>query len=449
VKSFRGDRSLRHPLALAVLVAATAGAPGCALLEVKAQRQSFHGLARIRGEAVLSPPAESPIVVVLTRASEASGEAGSAKGESPGRVVDHYRLEEAGAFAFLVSPGEFRLAAFADSNHNRVHDPGEPVLPEQTPFRVGAGERRDSLALVIPGESLARSADVLPAIKSRTEDGQEDFSLGRFTVQGEVVALDDPRFGAASGKLGMWRFADFLFEIGPGIYFLEEHDPDRIPVLFVHGISGYPQSFSALIAGLDRDRFQPWFYFYPSGIHLDQIASHLTETLIAVRSQTGFDELAVVAHSMGGLVARAAILQHATRARGGEIRVFVALSTPWGGSEAAERIDRAPRSYMVDSWLDMRPNSDFLRSLFYQDPDRAHARRLPEPVEFHMLFGFARRTRSFGPSGDGVLSLASMARDEAVSEARSILPLDSDHVGILHHPRASGRLAAILEEAFR
>jgi pimeloyl-ACP methyl ester carboxylesterase len=416
------------------MLAAAAGATGCALLEVKAQRQALHGLARIRGEARLEPPAESPIVVLLM-------------GESPGRVVDHYRLEEAGAFAFLVSPGEFRLAAFVDSNRNRVHDPGEPVLPEQAPFRVGAGERLGDLALVIPAGSRAGPAAMLPAIESRTEDGQENFSLGRFTVQGEVVALEDPRFGAASGKLGMWRFADFLFEIGPGIYFLEEYDPDRIPVLFVHGINGYPQSFSTLIAGLDRERFQAWFYFYPSGVHLNQIASHLTETLIAVRSRTGFGELAVVAHSMGGLVSRAAILQHASRARAGEVRVFVALSTPWGGSEAAERIERAPRSYMVDSWLDMRPNSEFLRSLFYQDVDRA--RRLPEPVEFHMLLGFARRTRTFGPSGDGVLSLASMARSEAVSEARSILPLDADHVGILDHPQSSSRLVAILDEAFR
>jgi pimeloyl-ACP methyl ester carboxylesterase len=246
----------------------------------------------------------------------------------------------------------------------------------------------------------------------------------------------------------MWRFADFLFEVGPGIYFLEEYDPDRIPVLFVHGIKGYPQEFSTLIQNLDRRRFQAWFYFYPSGIHLDLIASHLTETLIMTRDRTGFDEVAVVAHSMGGLVSRAAILQYAARTGRRDVRLFVALSSPWGGSEPAERVDRAPRQIMVDSWFDMRPSSDFLKSLFYQPSDPSQARGLPEHVAFHMLFGFKRRARSLGPSGDGVLSLASMARSEAVSEARSILPVDCDHVGILHHPQVSSRMAAILEEAF-
>jgi pimeloyl-ACP methyl ester carboxylesterase len=424
--------------ALGCLIAVAAGLTGCVLLDVKSQRQALHRLARIRGEARIEPPSQSPIVVLLTRASDSSAE----------RVIDHYLLEEAGAFVFLVSPGSFQLAAFADSNQNGAYDPGEPALSEQAPFQLGPGETLGQLELVIPRDSRLRDPSAIPAIQSRTPSGQESFSLGRFTVQGDVVALDEPRFGAASGKLGMWRFADFLFEVGPGIYFLEEYDPDRIPVLFVHGIKGYPQEFSTLIQGLDRRRFQAWFYFYPSGIHLDLIANHLTETLVRIRDQTGFDEIALVAHSMGGLVSRAAVLRYSARAARREVRLFVALSSPWGGSEPAEKIDRAPREIMVDSWFDMRPSSDFLKSLFYQPSDPARARALPEHVAFHMLFGFKRRTRSFGPSGDGVLSLASMARSEAVAEARSVLPVDCDHVGILHHPQASSRLAAVLDEVF-
>jgi pimeloyl-ACP methyl ester carboxylesterase len=438
---------LRLTLALACLLAAWSGLPGCALLEVKAQREAFHRLARIRGEARIEPPAETPIVVVLIRT------AGSSDAVDPDdpetgveELLDHYRLEQAGVFAFLVSPGSFRIGAFADSNDNLIHDPGEPIRLERTPLQVGAGEALDDVELVIPADSRLEEAHAIPAIQSRTPSGQQDFSLGRFTARGDIVALDDPRFGASSGNLGMWRFADFLYEVGPGIYFLEEHDTDRIPVLFVHGIKGYPQQFSTLVAALDPERFEAWFYFYPSGVHLEQIATHLATTLISLRALTGFDELAVVAHSMGGLVARAGILQYLERTRRDDIRVFVALSTPWGGSEAAARVERGPRQYMVDSWLDMGPNSVFLRSLFYEPS--SGARRLPEDVAFHMLFGFARRSRSFGPSGDGVLSLASMARSEAVSEAKSILPIDSDHVGILHHHAASSRVAAILDEAF-
>lgn len=97
-------------LALACLLAISAGLPGCALLDVKAQRQAFHRLARIRGEARIEPPAESPIVVVLTRAPGAPGEVDPETGQTLGPIIDHYRLEAAGAFAFLVSPGSFRIS---------------------------------------------------------------------------------------------------------------------------------------------------------------------------------------------------------------------------------------------------------------------------------------------------------------------------------------------------
>ena len=43
-------------------------------------------------------------------------------------------------------------------------------------------------------------------------------------------------------------------------------------MLFVHGAEGYPQQFAKLIEGLDRTRFQPWFFFYPSGARLEAVA---------------------------------------------------------------------------------------------------------------------------------------------------------------------------------
>jgi pimeloyl-ACP methyl ester carboxylesterase len=441
------ERSVFRPgllLALAGPIALLVAAPGCALLGVRSQQQAIARLARIRGEVHVEPPTESPIVVVLTRASRPGGT------EEPGaHIVDHYRLAGAGVFTFVVTPGSFRIGAFADPNQNLVYDPGEPVMTEQRSLDVQPGEALDDLTLVVPRESRIEARYDISAIQSRTPSDQQNFSLRRFTVRGEVVSLDDPRFGAAAGKLGMWRFADFLFEVGPGIYFLAAYDPERIPVLFVHGIGGHPQAFAPLIAALDRERFQPWFYFYPSGIHLDELAHHLSDTLASLQTETGFEELAVVAHSMGGLVARASILESFARTGRRDVRAFVALSTPWGGSEGAAMVDRAPRGLVVDSWLDMRPGSAFLTDLFHEPSGAPTARTLPDHVAFHMLFGFARHARSFGPSGDGVLSLASMARSEAVSEARSVLPIDCDHAGILRHPEASSRLTAILDEVFR
>ena len=420
---------------------------GCALLGVREQREALQNFARIRGQVRLDVPSDTPIVVVLGRAS-ADNAVDPETGRRTGNIIDHFPLEHAGTFAFAVTPGTFRLAAFADENHNLSYDPGEPALVNQPDFTLGPGEVRDDIELVIHHDfSLDRRYDIL-AMQARTPKDQENFSLGRFTVRGQVVDLDDPKFGEANGELGMWKFVDFLFDVGPGVYFLEKYDPNKIPVLFVHGISGYPQQFETLIDHLDRKRFQPWFYFYPSGIHLDAIANHLNDVVSGLQMQYGFDELAVVAHSMGGLVSRAFILKYQETTGRSDIQLFVAISSPWGGSEAAANVKDAPENLIVYSWLDMNPTSDFLTGLFYQPPDYTQPRLLPKQVPFHMVFGFKRKEDSFGPSGDTVLTVKSETRIEAVEAAKSILPLDYTHVGILKADETVKRLNHILDDRF-
>jgi pimeloyl-ACP methyl ester carboxylesterase len=426
---------------LALVVSLVLMASGCALLGVSEQRETVEEFARIRGSVRLIEQSESPIVVVLLRKTGADP-------SEPVMVDDHFGLERPGNFAFVVSPGVFRLAAFEDRNANLSYDPGEPALHGQAFFEMGPGEIRDDIELVVPAD---QSLDVhldLRSLEARIPRDQHHFSLGRFTVRGEVVDLDDERFGPKSGSMGMWRFADFVFELGPGVYFLEEYDPKKIPILFVHGISGYPQEFSTLIEKLDRDHFQPWFYFYPSGMHLDGIASHAAETVAELQILHGFTEMAVVAHSMGGLVSRSFILKHWQQTKRADIGVFVAISSPWGGSESAANVQEAPEGLVVYSWLDMSPDSDFLKGLFYAPPDYQRVRGLPPHTDFHMLFGYKRPEHSFGPSGDGVLTVKSETRLEAIEAARSILPLDYTHVGILHSGEAVSRLNTILGNAF-
>ncbi len=249
----------------------------------------------------------------------------------------------------------------------------------------------------------------------------------------------------------------FAFGVAPGTYrlaaFIDEnrdgnYDPKRIPVLFVHGMNGYPQQFSTLIAALDRTRFQPWFYFYPSGVHLDGVAEHLTDTISKLRLEHGFEALAVVAHSMGGLVSRSFIQRYEAQGPRHQIELFVSISTPWGGSESATGIENAPERLMVFSWLDMRPGSDFLEQLFYEPGAPLRARPLPPQTHFHMIIGFRRPGRSSGPSSDGVVSVRSQARPEAVDAARSILPLDFDHIEILRSEAVAKRLGTLLSRRF-
>jgi pimeloyl-ACP methyl ester carboxylesterase len=346
----------------------------------------------------------------------------------------------------VTEPGTFSLAAFLDRNHDLNYDPGEPgvSLFRSLQFTLATGESREGIEITIDADSrIAVDGPVdITALRARSAKEQIGASLGQLTVLGEVADLRDPKFGAESGKMGMWRPLDFAFEIGAGIYFAEPYDRDRIPVLF-----GHPGEFAYFLERLDRTRFQPWFYFYPSGAELGRIVEHLEQTVATLQARHRVDRIFVVAHSMGGLVSRGLILEHAAADSDRLFPVFVSLSTPWGGDEAAAvGVERAPA--VVPSWRDMAPGSPFLRGLFYDDPDTQHQRReLPKQLDHYLLFGFRRDASAPGESSDGVVAVVRQLHPEAQADAHSIRGFDATHTGILRLPEASDELNRILAVA--
>jgi pimeloyl-ACP methyl ester carboxylesterase len=204
------------------------------------------------------------------------------------------------------------------------------------------------------------------------------------------------------------------------------------PVLFVHGIAGTPRDYRG-IAALDRERFQPWVFYYPG-------ASEARDAFDAtfVPAVHGFERAVVVAHSMGGLVTR-------------ELCCGTTKTTARRASKRTSRFPhpaawRSPAMpsilpVIVHSWSGLAPGSDFLDGLFYADPEtRKDRRRLPPHTAYHMLFGF------HGSSNDGVVALSSQLRPEAQEEARSERGFDETHMGILSSPAALARLNEILAE---
>ncbi len=248
---------------------------------------------------------------------------------------------------------------------------------------------------------------------------------------------------------GLWAPFDFVLNFHPGVYFLQSYDPDKVPVLFVHGISGTPLNFRFLIERLDANKFQPWVYYYPSGGSLSLIAGHLSQTMEKLRLRYGFKRFFVVAHSMGGLVARGFILRHMDSGQRSEIPLFVTIATPWGGHKSAELgVKYAPA--VVRSWYDMAPDSRFLREIFYKDPDTLEKRRsLPQSITHHLIFGFNRNSRSFGASDDQVVTVASELRFEAQREAYRVYGFDLSHNGILAAPEVATLVNEILAGASR
>jgi pimeloyl-ACP methyl ester carboxylesterase len=358
-------------------------------------------------------------------------------------LVDHVALQRPGSWYTRVAPGCYGVGAYEDVNQDYNYD-DEPaaaaVADPKRIFELAAGERRENVEIVIPpdGRLLAEEADSVAMqvrkLKARSHEDQLLVSIDEVTVEGEVADLDDPRFGEENGKLGYWDTYTFLWKVRPGIFFLEPYDPDKIPVLFVHGALGFPQEFKPLVEGLDRTRFQPWVFFYPSGAYLDRISDFLSQSLSRLQLRHGFTRLAVVAHSMGGLVSRSFILKHHERVRDDPVRLFVSISSPWGGVASAEKgVKRSP--IVVPSWNDVAPDSEFLASLFFEDPAaRTTRRHLPDQVHYVLLFGVE----------DHTISLPSAVRWEAVRDAEERWPLPYDHTGILRSAEASTLLREIL-----
>ena len=199
------------------------------------------------------------------------------------------------------------------------------------------------------------------------------------SVAGEVATLDAPRFDPEVGVTGMWQYYDFLLQTHPGIYFLQPYDPKKIPVLFVHGIGGTPRDFQYLIAVLDRDRFQPWVFYYPSGAGLDALAQLLEQLFVRLRVEYHFKEAVVVAHSMGGLVTRAFLLKDYEGNGADVVHTYVTIASPLGGMKSAGKgVERSP--VVVHSWYGLAPHSAFLDGLFYKDTEKTKRRRRAQAV---------------------------------------------------------------------
>ncbi|WP_186775196.1 esterase/lipase family protein [Allorhodopirellula solitaria] len=101
-----------------------------------------------------------------------------------------------------------------------------------------------------------------------------------------------------------------------GLYMLEPYDPNRIPVLMVHGLWSSPLTWMDMFNDLRsfpeiRERYQFWFYLYPSGQPFWNSATQLRSDLFAMRQtfdtagqDRALDNMILVGHSMGGLVSR-------------------------------------------------------------------------------------------------------------------------------------------------
>ncbi|HZZ74050.1 MAG TPA: alpha/beta fold hydrolase [Pirellulales bacterium] len=321
--------------------------------------------------------------------------------------------------------------------------------------------------------------------------------------------LDNPAFRDTDlATLGL-LFPDKTRKMA-GIYMLEPYDPNKIPVLMVHGVWSTPitwmEMFNDLRSQPDlRSHYQFWFYLYPTGQPFWISARQLRDDLAYVRASVdpqhaavALDQMVLVGHSMGGLVARLqtldshddfwhimsdkpiADLKAAPEIKEGlaktfyfeanpSIRRVITIATPHRGSAFANDTTRYLGRKLISLPTKLVQGSETLRRDnpgFFRDSDvlaiptsidslapsspilpvMLAAARGPW-VKYNNIVGVLPSQAWYdklvgeGP-GDGIVPFSSAHLDDVESE----IVVEADHSGVHQHPKAVLEVRRILLE---
>ena len=333
-----------------------------------------------------------------------------------GGVGDHYGLN--------LPEGKYDLLIFVDYDADGIFRASE--VAAQKHILVDSSSAPDRVLGQVDFQLMKPVTVEWVAPFSWPGDREDTESL--FFPSGALRHLDDPIFDSNMSTLGLYDPASFLEHAPAMFYALEEELPYKVPVVFVHGIAGSPREFEALAGKLDRNLYKPWFFYYPSGGDLDQLAALFYEIYLSGKVVLGDMPLVIVAHSMGGLIVREAINKYRGKQNEKQLQLLITIATPFGGHEAAA--DGEKRGLIVlPSWRDLNPDSPFIANLYRNT--------LPDGVHHEMLYAFRNEGAiKLGENSDGVVALSSQLYPLAQQQSDEQFGFDSTHTEILQNDEA-------------
>lgn len=177
-----------------------------------------------------------------------------------------------------------------------VSAPVTAVLNTESPTKSGAPTRASLLLYDPSRQSTARIAGATGALAA-------DLSapFGYYPAPSTL------------GIVGAFRPYSDLFK-QKGLFLTQPYDPNKIPVVFIHGLMSYPQLWLPLITKLEADpelrqKYQFWTFAYPTGNPLLYSAIDLREALAKVyKVYPKTPNMVIVNHSMGGILSHLQVI---------------------------------------------------------------------------------------------------------------------------------------------
>lgn len=191
---------------------------------------------------------------------------------------------------------------------------GAPVVAvgreERKDFRKDFTSRRlygNATAVIRFTGRRAEIDFVLPFMTERVSLGGHEYPLAAdFSAPGAVgLSREHPEKLGLARMVHPEKYADTARLIR-----LQVYDPNRIPVIFVHGLQDTPVSWMPMINALYEDpdirrRYQFWVFSYPSGYPYPYSAVLFRKELDSVaKAFPDHKKIVLIGHSMGGLISR-------------------------------------------------------------------------------------------------------------------------------------------------
>ena len=215
-------------------------------------------------------------------------------------------------------------------------------------------------------------------------------------------------------------FSDTNFKHA-GLLQIEEYDPAKIPVVFVHGLLSRPEAWTQAVNQLladpqIRSRYQFWFYLYPTGLPVWWSAANLRSELDRFRTtldpshtNPNLNKMVIVGHSMGGLISSLMVR------KGGEDLWKQFMVTP----PEKLKISRPAKEHLL-SIVNFEPRGDISRVIFVATPHQGSQLALNPFADF---FSNLVRLPNLFPTSDRFIMLTAIRnnmRDLFVAPANSI-----------------------------